>query len=173
VTNASRTLIDLAARFEDDRLLTAMEDLFRRKLASPAELAARLDEVCESGRPGAGRLRRLLSERESAPTESVLEARAWLTLCRSQLPRPVRQHWVSTPGGHYRLDFAWPAKRVALECDGWDHHRGRVAFGKDRTRLSEVASTGWRVLVATWDVVTRDPNRLLRWVDSALAEAAA
>jgi very-short-patch-repair endonuclease len=172
VTTALRTLIDLSARFEDDRLLNAMEDLFRRKLVTPERLAVRLDALAKSGRPGAGRLRRLFAERDVAPSESVLEAKVWLLLSRSPLPRPVRQHWVDTPAGRYRFDFAWPAAHVALECDGWEHHGGRAAFGKDRARLSEVASSGWRTLIATWEIVTRDPRRVLRWVDSSLANAA-
>jgi very-short-patch-repair endonuclease len=172
VTTALRTLIDLSARMEDDRLLAAMESLFRRRLVTPEQLEQRLAALCTSGRSGTGRLRQLLSERDSAPSESMLEAKVWLLLSRTELPRPVRQHWVNAPAGRYRLDFAWPAKRVALECDGWEHHGGHAAFGKDRARLSEVASTGWRTLIATWALATREPRRLLRWVDSALANAA-
>jgi very-short-patch-repair endonuclease len=142
-------------------------------VAAPDRLAARLEALCESGRPGAGRLRRLLAERDAAPSESALEAKVWLTLVASTLPRPVRQHWIQTAGGRYRLDFAWPVQRVALEADGWEHHGTRAAFGKDRARLSEVTAGGWRVLVATWDVVSREPARLLRWAESALAVAAA
>lgn len=173
VTTPLRTLIDLSARLEDDRLLGAMEDLIRRRLVDPDHLAHRLGVLCDSGRAGAGRLQRLLAERGSAPSESVLEAKVWLLVSRSTLPRPVRQHWVATPAGRYRLDFAWPSARVALECDGWEHHGDRVAFGKDRARLSEITSTGWRVLIATWEMATRDPRRLLRWLDSALGNAAA
>jgi very-short-patch-repair endonuclease len=173
VTTPIRTLIDLSARMEDDRLLEAMEDVLRRDLATPERLAARLAVLRESGRPGAGRLQRLLVDRDAAPSESVLEAKVWLVLCRSGLLRPVRQHWIVTPGGRYRFDFAWPDCRLALEVDGWEHHGSRAAFGKDRVRLSEATASGWRVLVATWDVVVHDPRRLLRWVDDALARPAA
>jgi very-short-patch-repair endonuclease len=173
VTTAARTLIDLSARMEDDRLLAAMEDAIRRRIVTPDRLAARLDALSESGRPGASRLLRLLDERDSAASESALEAKVWLLLSRSSLPRPVRQHWVATPGGRYRLDFAWPEHRVALEADGWEHHGGRAAFGKDRARLSEISATRWRVLVATWEIVTRDPRRLLRWAGTALGDFAA
>jgi very-short-patch-repair endonuclease len=173
ITTALRTLVDLSGRMEDDRLLAAMEDGIRRRLFTPERLAARLDALCESGRSGAGRLKRLLEERDSAPSESVLEAKVWLLLSRSPLPRPVRQHWVGTRGGRYRLDFAWPEARVALEADGWAHHGGKAAFGKDRERLSEVAATGWRTLLATWHLVTHEPQRLLRWVESSLESHAA
>src|SRR5215213_9847744 len=133
-------------------------------------LAARLRALTTSGRPGAGRLERLLLDRGDDPAaESRLETKVWLLLRDAPVPTPRRQSWVSTPGGRYRLDFAWPELKLALECDGWAHHGTRVAFGKDRERLSELAAMGWRVLVVTWPMATRQPQRVLRWVELALA----
>ena len=170
ITTPVRTLIDVAGRLEDDRLLAAMECVFRRKLGTPERLAARLEVLRDSGRPGAGRLAELLHERAGGgPLESALEAKVWQLLTAGRLPRPVRQHWVSTPAGRYRLDFAWPGRKLALECDGWEHHGGVVAFGKDRERLSELVSIGWRVLLITWQLGTRQPQRVVRWVELALA----
>jgi very-short-patch-repair endonuclease len=174
VTTPIRTLIDLSARLEDDRLLSAMEAVFRASLGTPEQLAARLAALRSSGRPGAGRLQHLLEQRgDGRPLESRLEAKVWLLLSRSRLPRPARQHWVTTAGGRYRLDFAWPDRKLGLECDGWEAHGTRSAFGKDRARLSEMVSTGWRVLLVTWEVSTRDPRRVLRWVESSLEQPAA
>jgi very-short-patch-repair endonuclease len=174
LTTPLRTLIDVSGRMEDDRLLAAMEALFLRNLARPDRLAARLRALRGKGRPGAGRLERLLDERADArPLESSLEAKVWITLRRSGVRTPVRQHWVSAPSGRYRLDFAWPDCKLGLECDGWEHHGGRAAFGKDRERLSELASLGWRILVVTWEVATRSPQRVVRWAESALSGAAA
>jgi hypothetical protein len=48
----------------------------------------------------------------------------------TQLPPAARQHWVTVFGRRYRLDFAWPDFRVALECDGRAFHE----FQRDRTR---------------------------------------
>ena len=170
VTTPIRTLIDLAARLEDDRLLVAMESVFGQKLGTPERLSARLGALRDSGRPGAGRLASLLERRgDDRPLESTLESKVWLLLTRSGLPQPARQHWVTTAGGRYRLDFAWPERKLALECDGWEHHGTRLAFGKDRERLSEMVATGWRVLVVTWDDGTRQPRRVVRWVEMALA----
>jgi very-short-patch-repair endonuclease len=173
VTTPVRTLIDVSARMEDAALLAAMESLFLRGLANPARLEMRLRALRSSGRRGAGRVERLLEERDGAPLESRLEAKVWLALRRSNIRVPVRQYWITAPGGRYRLDFAWPDCKVALECDGWAHHGTRAAFGKDRARLSDLVSLGWRVLVVTWDVATKSPERLVRWVDSALTQAAA
>jgi very-short-patch-repair endonuclease len=165
ITTPVRTLIDLAGR-----LVGAMESVFRQHLGTPDRLAARLAALRASGRPGAGRLEELLEARgDGRPLESTLEGKVWLLLARSGLPRPKRQHWVTTPAGRYRLDFAWPERKLGLECDGWEHHGGRVAFGKDRERLSEMVSMGWRVLLVTWDVGTRQPRRVVRWVELALA----
>jgi very-short-patch-repair endonuclease len=170
ITTPIRTLIDLSGRMEDERLIGAMESVFRQQLGTPERLLARLDALRSSGRPGAGRLERLLEARgDGRPLESTLEGKVWLLLSRSRLPVPARQHWVTTPGGRYRFDFAWPDRKLGLECDGWSHHGSRVAFGKDRERLSEMVSMGWRVLQVTWDIGTRQPRRVVRWVELALA----
>ena len=170
ITTPVRTLIDVAGRLEDDRLLAAMESAFRQGLATPERLAARLAALRSSGRPGSGRLEQLLEHRgDGRPLESALEGKVWLLLSRSRVPRPARQHWVATAGGRYRLDFAWPDRKLGLECDGWEAHGDRVAFGKDRERLSEMVALGWRVLLVTWDVGTRQPQRVMRWVETALA----
>lgn len=171
ITNPARTIIDLSARMEDAPLVAAMEDAFRRRLVTPERLLVRAEILRRSGRPGAGRLAGLLAGRaEVAPLESALEARVWLLVQRTGLPLPQRQFWVSLPGGRYRLDFAWPEQRVALECDGWEHHGRRSAFAPDRARLSELASARWRVLPVTWDACTREPARVERWLRTALAE---
>jgi very-short-patch-repair endonuclease len=170
VTTPIRSLIDLSARMEDGRLVGAMESVFRQKLGTPERLAARLEALGGSGRPGAARLAALLERRgDGRPLESTLEGKVWLLLQRSGVRLPARQHWVLTTGGRYRLDFAWPDRKLGLEADGWEHHGDRVAFGKDRERLSEMVALGWRVLLVTWDIGTRQPRRVVRCVELALA----
>lgn len=170
ITTPARTIIDLSARMEDDRLLSAMEDAFRRRLVTPERLLARAAVLRKSGRPGAGRCAGLLAGRAGlAPLESTLETKVWLLIRRSGLLLPERQLWVSLPGGRYRLDFGWPEHRVALECDGWEHHGRRSAFAPDRARLAEFAAAKWRVLPVTWHAVTREPDRVERWLRAALA----
>jgi very-short-patch-repair endonuclease len=174
ITTPVRTLIDVAGRLEDDRLLTAMESVFRHHPETPEHLAGRLAALRDSGRPGLGRLAALFAERgDGRALESALEAKVWRLICRSGLPRPERQHWVALQGGRYRLDFAWPAVRVGLECDGWEHHGRRSAFDPDRARLAELAAARWRMLPVTWSMCTRQPERVERWLRNALADAVA
>lgn len=54
---------------------------------------------------------------------------------------PVLQHQV----GRYRLDFAWPEWRVALEVDGWHHDRPEQLI-RDAQRQRRLARDGWLVL---------------------------
>ena len=173
ITTVTRTLIDMAGRLEDHRLLAITEDLIRRDLATPDRLRARLRALRSSGRPGGGRLEELLDQRgDGRPLESALEALAWPIVRSSGVPLPTRQHWVTVTRGRYRLDFAWPELKVGLECEGWKEHGGRAAWGKDRARFAELVAAGWRILPLTWDVCSRDPQRLVGWIRMTLANAA-
>jgi very-short-patch-repair endonuclease len=169
VTDPVRTLIDVSARLEDDPLLAAVESAFRLKLCTPQRLGARVEMLRSSGRPGVGRLAELLSARSGPALESMLEAKVWRLLQRIRVPLPQRQHWVSLAGRRYRLDFAWPDLRVALECDGWEHHGRRSAFAPDRARFAEFAAAKWRVLPVTWHAVTKEPERVERWLRDSLS----
>ena len=169
ITDPVRTLIDVSARMEDDRLLATVESAFRAKLCSPERLAARVDELRTSGRAGVGRLAEMLSARNGPALESMLEAKVWGLVQRTGLPLPQRQFRVSLPGGRYRLDFAWPEHKVGLECDGWEHHGRRAAFDPDRARLAEFAAAWWRILPVTWRACTREPERVERWLRRSLS----
>jgi very-short-patch-repair endonuclease len=78
--------------------------------------------------------------------------KVWRLLVGSGLPRPVRQHQVEIDGKRYRLDFAWPSFRVAVEADGFAAHGARrMVFRADRRRSANLVSAGWRVVPVTWD----------------------
>jgi very-short-patch-repair endonuclease len=76
-------------------------------------------------------------------------------------------------GGRYRLDFAWPDFKVAVECGGYEAHGStRERFGKDRARYAELVASGYRVLPVTWSVARTEPGRVVRWLEATLALAA-
>jgi len=62
------------------------------------------------------------------------------------LPEPAQQHRVSTGTRRCRIDLAYPALRLAIEVDGWEHHRTRSAFDDDRARANDLVAAGWNVL---------------------------
>jgi len=174
ITTPTRTLIDVAGRLEDDALLAAMESTFRAGLATPERLAARLEALCSTGRPGAGRLRALLAARPAgvAALESRLESRVWRLFERSALPMPRRQVWVVANGNRYRLDFAWPELRVAIECKGFAFHGGREHFDRDESRSADLVSERWRIVPVTWEHCSRDPDLVVERVALLLTRAA-
>jgi very-short-patch-repair endonuclease len=172
ITTVARTLIDLSARMEDAPLLATIEDALRRRLVKPERLVARAAALRSSGRPGAGRFAELVANRSGAALESTLEVEVWLLLRRTGLALPRRQFWVALAGGRYRLDFAWPEQRIGLECDGSEHHGRRSAFAPDRARLAEFAAARWQILPVTWHACTREPERVERWLRTALEGAA-
>ncbi len=169
VTSPARTIVDLAAVLDQGALEIALESARRRRLVTVAAVRQELGAVAGRGRAGAPSLRQLLDNLQGEPaTASVLEVRAARLLRDSGLPPPRRQYPVVLGGRHYRLDFAWPSQRVALETDGRAYH-GDADFDRDRMRWSDFATGGWRLLIATWADVTRASDHLLHKLELALA----
>ena len=50
------------------------------------------------------------------------------------------------PGRRYRADIVIPAARLVIEFDGFQYHRSKAAFQKDRERQNLFVAHGWRVL---------------------------
>jgi very-short-patch-repair endonuclease len=170
ITSPARTLMDLAGHIGDEALEAAVECALGRALLRESTL---LESVGGKGREGAAALRRILEARDpGAALESRLEVKVWRLLVRSGLPKPVRQHPVQIDGYRYRLDFAWPSFRVAVEADGFATHGGRSAFNADRRRTAVLGSAGWRVVPVTWDDATARPGEWLSELGRTLALAA-
>jgi very-short-patch-repair endonuclease len=169
VTRPVRTIVDLAGVLDEEALEVAFESARRLRIVTHERVAARLDEVGGRGRVGAAQLHRVLAATEGEPAaESRLEVKIARLLRATDLPRPVRQHWITVFGQRYRLDFAWPEIRVALEPDGRKFHE----FQRDRTRWRKLGATGWRVLPVTWHDVTRDWSTVVRELSAALSTPA-
>jgi Protein of unknown function (DUF559) len=166
VTSLRRTLLDLsleASRLEFRALLRAAE---YRHAVDLAELRRSVDEPRRS--PRHGRLRRILDAWVPgiALTESELEAR-FVELCARRaipLPEPQRRY-----GKRRRLDFVWPALMLVVEVDGYQAHRGVIAFTDDRARDRALQADGYAVLRFTWADVVRRPAEVADELRRALA----
>jgi very-short-patch-repair endonuclease len=62
------------------------------------------------------------------------------------LAEPEQQYRVQLGDRVYRIDLAYPHKRLAIEVDGWDVHRTRDAFDNDRARSNSLEVAGWHVV---------------------------
>jgi very-short-patch-repair endonuclease/predicted transcriptional regulator of viral defense system len=170
-TDAARTLIDVACRLGLDDLEDGFERARKLGLVSAASLARRFERLAGRGHPGAPKVRALLANARPNPLDSKLEGRTWRMLRRSLLPEPVRQLRVDVVRGRwYRIDFAWPELLVAVEAEGFEWHGSRAQWKVDRMRVAALERLGWRVLVVTWDDVTRRPAETMDRIAMAFAE---
>jgi very-short-patch-repair endonuclease len=98
-------------------------------------------------------------------TESELEGR-FLRLCaRAGLPLPEPNRHVLG----YRVDCLWPERRLVVELDGYEFHRGRDAFESDRERDSRLRLAGYLVLRFTWRQVMDRPGQVVALLFQELA----
>jgi hypothetical protein len=160
VLTVAETVGDLARR-EPRRLLQriAEEAILGRKVSIDAlrEVAWRKQsDHC----PGGVALEVVLSDigGEAVP-ESDLERRLARLLDGVSTPPVVRQMsapwW---PDGRGRVDFAIPAWRLIVECDGRKWHAKASAFETDRGRDNAATLNGWRVLRFTYRMIENDPD---------------
>ncbi len=106
-----------------------------------------------AGRNGVVALRRAL-ELVDPRSESAGESLTRELLHRLGIRPPELQYSVRTPLGEYRLDFAWPEVKVALEFDGkskyFDYRpTGEVLFA-ERQREKALTEQGWTFLRVEW-----------------------
>ena len=139
-----------------------LSDLLDRGLAlrlvTLPSVLAELRRLSRPGRPGPARVRDVIAERgmTGAPHPSVLESRMLRIFLRHRLPVPAVEI-VAGPDGEYRLDFAYPPVKLAIEVDGYVWHFTPEHQHRDHQRRNDLQAAGWHTLVFTWLDVTRQP----------------
>ena len=79
--------------------------------------------------------------------ESAMESEARLAMFAHGLPAPELQYLIRSRRGEcWRVDFAWPRARVAVEYDSIEWHAGRAEMIRDRMRFAGVQDAGWIVV---------------------------
>ncbi|MFT3969713.1 MAG: DUF559 domain-containing protein [Micropruina sp.] len=76
---------------------------------------------------------------------------------------PITIHGVT-----YLVDIAFPAQRVVIEIDGWEFHRTRAAFTKDRWRYARLGVANWTVLPIPAVSVIDHPDDVIELIREAL-----
>ena len=87
----------------------------------------------------------------------------------ADLPRGEREYRFHSVR-RWRFDWAWPAKRLAVEIDGgqWSPRGGRHNSDKDREKMNAAAVDGWRVVRFSGGMLKRDPSGCVETVRRAL-----
>jgi very-short-patch-repair endonuclease len=172
VTTMPRTVIDLASVCGEEVVDVALDTAIRMGMRR-RDFLTRLDELSAPGRNGIAVVRRLVAERvvEQGLTESPFERRLLRALRKARLPLPVCQFEISEGDFSARVDFAYPERGLVIEADSYRWHDGRAAWERDRARVSELASRGWRILLVTWLQLKYQSDVVLDRVRRALAVA--
>lgn len=164
------TAIEVACGLRRPRALATLDAALRSRRCSRAALEDALAR--QAGRRGVAVLRDLVSLADPL-AESPMESESRLVMIDGGLPSPVLQHLVVDRSGRtWRVDFAWPDRRVAVEYDGLDWHSGTAALVYDRQRRAALQEVGWVVVAIIVDDVRRRPQQTLRRIETQLARAA-
>lgn len=160
------TAIEVARGLPRPRALATLDAALRSGTCSRTELHEAIKR--QSGRRGVVSARELLAL-ASPLAESPMESEARLVMIAGGLPPPVLQYAVVDGQGRtWRLDFAWPERRVAAEYDGVDWHSGTEAFFRDRRRTAALQDVGWVILPMVAEDVRHRRDELVRRLKARL-----
>ncbi|WP_380164449.1 DUF559 domain-containing protein [Jannaschia sp. R86511] len=110
------------------------------------------------------RVARHADARAANAFESGLRGHLLLAGVRGLVP----QHVVTGPGFFAQVDLADPARRVAIEADGFEVHGRRAQLAADLQRHDELLVLGWVTLRFAWEHVMYRPRWVVEQVTSVL-----
>lgn len=76
----------------------------------------------------------------------------------------------NVPGLPYRLDFAMPVQKIAIELDGHEYHSDKQQFTKDRQRQRVLEAIGWRFIRFSGSEIVKDVARCYREATGMIRE---
>lgn len=94
---------------------------------------------------------------------------AWNKGVKRGWPALARQHQVMAGERRYRLDFAIPSERIAIELDGQRWHSSPEQVASDRERQAALEALGWHVVRFSGQEVYEDVDRCVARVRDLLA----
>jgi hypothetical protein len=162
-TTPEATACRLASVLDQASAVAAVDQIVG---AGVVDLASVRHRAAVARGPGSARARAVAALADGL-AGSPQETRLRLLMGRWRLPAPVAQFVVRHHGRFVaRVDFGWPALRVAVEYDGlWHAEDGQ--FARDRRRLNDLREAGWTVVFVT-AADLRDPDGLRRRIARAL-----
>lgn len=155
VTDAARTVVDVARSWSFDAALVAADHALREGLTDHGELRSALTDAV--GCRGSRRAHRVVRAADGL-SESVGESLSRARMIELGLPVPVLQHVVE--GTSARVDFWWPHLGLVGEFDGRQKYRldgtpdrrsAEDRLWAEKVREDEIRAQGLRVVRWTWE----------------------
>jgi very-short-patch-repair endonuclease len=170
VTAPERVMVDYGAVGAFDDLVYLADEFINRRLSTWHRIMGSYLAHKRQGRTGCGPLRALLNERYGAAvTESRIEDQFERLLRHADVLLAERQVWITlSDAQRVRVDFAYPALKIAIEIDSVQHHNIRGAFERDKTKRNRLRLDGWLVLEITYQMMKTDPMGVILMVLEAL-----
>ncbi len=170
-TSAAWTAVEVARGLRRPRALATLDAALRTGTCDGRELRAAVSR--QAGRRGIVAVRDVIGLAD-ARAESPMESEARLVMHDGGLPAPELQYEIVDRNGRlWRLDFAWPDHRVAVEYDGFDWHSDREQFQRDRQKRAALNEMGWWLLSVVFDDVRVRFWDMLRRIETALERSQA
>ncbi len=158
-TSPIRTVVDMSGALTVAALGKLVDHFLRTGQMQLEDLRDRVGRLHAAPGRSMKRLRIVLAARIPGfdPGESELEGRIARIIDRAGLVRPAQQHRVQLDGRRYRIDFAWPDRKLYLEGNGFGFHRLSSDLDKDAVRQNTLVLGGWTPVEITW----RMPDSLI------------
>ncbi|MGV0645831.1 DUF559 domain-containing protein [Mycolicibacterium sp. XJ2546] len=171
LTTPSWTAVEVARGLGRPRALATLDAALRSQTCNRGDLLAAAK--AQAGRRGIVGVRELIPLARPG-AESPMESEARLVMLDGGLPEPVLQYEIVDRDGRlWRVDFAWPDRRVAVEFDGFDYHSSRESLRKDRQKRAALEEIGWGMMSIVSDDVRRHPHAMVRRIRAQLTRTLA
>ncbi len=159
VTTPLRTALDLGCNLNRREAMAALNEFAKNHGITRNALSKELPRF--RGRRGVVQLRGLVPL-VNRHLEAQRESWVLVAISDAGLPLPEAQVWVDVDGiPTYRLDFAYPLARVAVEYDG-DGHDNEDQRIYDEERRGWLVDHGWTIIIVRKGDFTGD--RLDAWL---------
>ncbi len=170
VTRPDWVLPELATQLGLDDLVVAGDALVRRK--RPLTSLEQLLQVASEHRGRGIRLVRAALGDVRRGTDSPMETRLRLLICRAGLPEPVIGHTIRDRNRDFigTPDLSYVEQRIAIEYEGSVHRDDPRVFAEDILRRELMQEADWYVIRVIADHVFRSPGWLVGRIARILAQ---
>ena len=161
VTSVPRTILDLAATEPLDVVRALLREMEYRELWGSLSLRDLVERY--PGRRGIRKVKTALEGVKDEPAgerKSPLEERFAPFLRRHHLPLCHFNDPITVGNKTFQVDCHWPDLRQIVELDGWQGHKGRLAFREDRARDRILHAHGYSVDHLTWNQLDDEPEAI-------------